>query len=124
MESAGQISTVKFCVIAAMVAAAVAVLINLQSADIFNILLAAAFGVAVYFAVYAKLTVDASAAATGAAVLAALAGILFIFALMQRSPEFIVINLIAAGSLGYAFVQLNKLRKSGVAPRDPGAGSS
>jgi hypothetical protein len=107
-EGALQTDLVKYCVIAAMLAAAVAAIFNLQAGDMFSVVIALAYGVAVYFLVYAKLTTDAGSAAAGAMVLAAIAVALLLFAVMINKPPFVIINLIAAVALGYAGVQLKQ----------------
>ena len=103
-----QADLVRYSVIAAMIAAAVAVVFNAQAGDMFSLLIALGFGVAVYFGVYAKLSTDAGSAAAGAFVLAAIAIALLLFALVSQQPTFVIVNLIAAVALGYAGMQLKQ----------------
>jgi hypothetical protein len=122
METAVQIEAsklpdnVKYAVIGAMAAAAVAVFLNLSNGDFPSSLIATAFGVAIYYTVYAKLTTDVSAAKTAALVCAGLAAFFLLFSMMTRNPTFMVINLIAGAGLGYAFMQLQELEKKAAAP--------
>jgi hypothetical protein len=100
---------VKYSVIVAMVAAAVAAIFNIQANEMFSVVIALAYGAAIYFIVYAKLTTDAGSAAAGAFVLAAIAIAFMLYNMMAvNKPTFAFINLIAAIALGYAGVQLNQ----------------
>ena len=124
MEKAMQIDNIKYAVIGAMMAAAMAIVVNLQSGNMFGVLLAIGYEAAVYFTVLAKLTTDVSAAAGAAFVLAFLAVGLCLYAVVTQNPVFIFVNLIAAASLGYACMQLKELAKGSAARPDPGAPSS
>jgi hypothetical protein len=101
-----QNDVVKYCIIAAMAAAGLALLIAIQSANLLDIFVAGGFGAAVYFGVYTKLTGDPAAAASSAVVMAVVAGFIFVVALVLQNPLFMILNLIAAVSLGYAASQL------------------
>jgi uncharacterized membrane protein YjjB (DUF3815 family) len=106
-----QTDLVKYSVIAAMAAAALGVIFNVQANELLNAAIALAYGLAVYFTVYAKLTTDAGSAAAGAIVLAAIAVALLLYSLMTNSSLFVIINLVAAVALGYAGMQLKQHAK-------------
>jgi hypothetical protein len=106
-------------VIGAMAAAAVAVLVNLMNGDAFNTVLAAVYGAAVYVGVYSKLTTDSITARNIAIILA---GVAIVFLLFAGNALFILINLVAAGCLGFAYLQLRDLDKGAATggPTGPG----
>ncbi len=106
--------SVKHAVLVALAAALVAVLINFMNRDPLNIVIAVAFAAATYFGVYNKLPTDVGTAKNAALALAGCAGVLLLVALFSWSRSFILVNLVACGSLGYAFMQLRDLEtKSG-----------
>jgi hypothetical protein len=109
-------------VIGAMAAAGVAVLVNLIHGDGFDTLLAAIYGAAVYVGVYSKLTTDVVTARNIAIILAAAALVFLFFA---ENVLFILINLVAAGCLGFAFLQLRDPDKNAApgGPAGPGTNS-
>jgi hypothetical protein len=104
--------SVKYAVIGAMAAAAVAFLVNLAVGDLFDMFVAIGYLVATSLGVYKKLTTDISAAKNAALMLAAFAGFLVLVTLLLHGPPLIMlINVIAGGCLGYTFLQLQDLEK-------------
>jgi ABC-type Mn2+/Zn2+ transport system permease subunit len=115
---------VKYAVIAAIIAAAVAAFLNISRGRLFpDGLFAVAFGAAVYYAVYTKLTTNVSAAKAAALLFAGVAAFLLLVSMIKQDANFMFINLIAAVGLGYAFMQLLELEKKTAATQGPGAPS-